>query len=296
MFGHPLKFSDFFNQDVPNNPLHLIRTLPKDELIATITAVNTRLKNVYSSGYDISRQTQIECLRAVLDDFKNPINRSFAKPFVEKFLLLPDNFQFFTRVTCLYAMQWILSSNEFPKERPVNYTLEQRIGIFKFLLICNEKILFFNQQFNDTHTDALGERFFEYYMFKEIPHNQYFYHTNPLNKFYKGWYLMDVLSKDLFYGKHFKSYLKEIFDIDSLTEFFKFIIAQFFQSNDDNLKVNYLKIRTDLHPKSIEILKVFSERLNLPLPDEASLEILDFLELKKNPVYDGGESDKIHFF
>ncbi len=295
MFGVSIKYSQFFKQQVPQKPINLILDIPKNELIASICAINTRLKPVYNIGFDNSRKTQIECLRAILLDLSNPIHRGIATPFIKQYIQLPSNEILFTRVTCLFAYQEILATNGFTKVKPKQYTPEQRINLFKYLLIVNERILHFDSAYSENDHILLGEKFFEYFMFKEIPHNQYNYVSNPINKFYKGWYLMNKLEKDPFFSPHILSYLKNTFGIDDITEFFKYIIGQFFQSNDDNLKITYLKIKVE-NKQVVNVLKKLAERNNLPLPPDTALKVLDFLEIKKSPVYNDGNEDGIHSF
>jgi len=295
MFGSPIKYSDFFNQPIPANPISLIKTIPKDELITSICAVNSRLKPVYNTDFDNSIETQIESLRAILLDLDNPINQSKATPFINQYIQLPSNQVLFTRVTCLFAYQEILANQGFPKKKPPKYTPKQRIDLFKYLLICNEKILSYNKSYSGNDHQILGDRFFEYFMFKEIPHNQYYYVTHPLNRFYLGWSLMDKLMQDDFYQPHIIAYLKTSFGLNDITDFFKYIVGQFFQSNDDILKITYLKIKIE-DKQVIQVLSKLSNRNGIPLPSHNSLEILDFLELKKSPVYDGGVKNGIHTF
>ena len=59
------KYSDFYETPVPDNPIELILDIAKEELIATIVAVNTRLKPLTSNHYDDSKETQINCLRTI---------------------------------------------------------------------------------------------------------------------------------------------------------------------------------------------------------------------------------------
>lgn len=295
MVGIPIKYSDFFNSSVPANPIDLIKTIPKDELIASIAAINTRLKPVFNTSFDNSIETQIESLRAILLDLENPIYNGIATPFIKQYLGLPENHIFFTRVTCLYAYQEIIATSGFVMTKPPQYTPKQRIDLFKYLLLCNERVLYFDRSYSGNDHKILGNRFFEYFMFKELPHNQYYFVPHPLNRFYIGWYLMNKLSTDSFFTKHFQAYLKKTFGLKDITEFYKYIIGQFFGSNDDNLKITYLKIKVE-HVAAIQVLTELSKRNALPLPAHTDLKVLDFLELKKSPVYNGGVKDGIHTF
>jgi hypothetical protein len=100
MFGSPIKYSDFFNQPIPRSPISLISNIPKGELITSICAINTRLKPIYNSGFDNSTETQIECLRAILLDFDNPIERGIATPYIEKFIYKSNLFICISRGSC----------------------------------------------------------------------------------------------------------------------------------------------------------------------------------------------------
>ena len=295
MFGIPIKYSNFFSGPIPANPIDLIKSIPKDELITSIAAVNTRLKPVFNTNFDNSKRTQIEALRAILLDLENPIHRGVATPYARKYLEMQENEILFTRVTCLYAYQEILATTGFVEVKPPQYTPKQRIDLFKYLLICNERILYFDTSYSGNDHKILGKRFFEYFMFKELPHNQYFFVPHPLNRFYIGWYLMDKLIADSFFSSHFKDYLKITFGLDDITEFFKYIIGQFFGSNDDSLRVTYLKIEIK-HTQAIQVLTELSKRNGITLPAHTDLKVLDFLELKKSPVYDGGAKNGLHTF
>jgi hypothetical protein len=70
MWGYLIKYSDFYANPIPKNPINLILDIPKDELIATLVAINTRLKRADSNHFDDSRETQIKCLRTVFLDNK----------------------------------------------------------------------------------------------------------------------------------------------------------------------------------------------------------------------------------
>lgn len=59
MWGYLIKHSDFYTTSVSENPIELILDIPKEELLATITAINTRLKPLGSNHFDASRETQV---------------------------------------------------------------------------------------------------------------------------------------------------------------------------------------------------------------------------------------------
>lgn len=284
MIGVIIKYSDFYDTAAPKNPLNLILGLPKGEVIATIAAVNSRLKPIYSSVFDDSRETQIECIRAIFLDLDNPITHGISTPIIKRFISFPKNYTLFTRVTCLYAYQEFINDNNFIQATPKKYTPKQRENIFKFLLIANENLLLFENANKQSDIDKLKDNTFEFLMLKNLPHNQYYVASNPMNAFYKSWFLMDTLINDNFFSSHFKNFLIANYGLDDLTEFYKHIVGQYFQSNDDNLKINYLRI-TYKYQKVINILSHLSNRNNIVKPPRTSLKIFDFLELKKSPIY-----------
>lgn len=283
MLGIMVKYSDFFGEPILANPVDLIRSIPKEELLATITAINTRLKPVYNSYFDDSRKTQVDCLKAIFLDDKHSNENANCRDYIKAFLNSPAHYTLFTRVTCLYAYQEILSNSGFAEETPIwNFDLRERI--FKFLLVINEYILVYNNEYNEKDREELGDSIFEYLMFKELPHNQYYNTSNTLNLFYKSWKLFQSLQKDIFFGPHLKIYLKETFDVDDMSEFFKIQISVFFKSHDDNLRLNYINLPKD-QVDVAKILDKYSERNNFPLPDRNDLKIFEFLDLKKSPLY-----------
>lgn len=283
MVGIMVKYSDFYKEPIPANHIDLIKLIPKEELLATIAAVNTRLKPIYNSYFDDSRRTQVDCLKAIFLDDKNSNANSNCRDYIKAFLNSPAHYSLFTRVTCLYAFQEILSSNGFAKETPVwNFDLRERI--FKFLLIMNEYILAYNDDYNDKDNEELGDSLFEYLMFKELPHNQYYNTSNAINLFYKSWELFQSIQKDHFFGPHLEIYLKNTFGVSDLSEFFKIQISTFFMSHDDKLKINYINLPKD-QVDVAKILDKYSTRNNFKLPDRNDLKIFEFLDLKKSPLY-----------
>lgn len=287
--GLLIKYSEFYGKNIPENPINLIKCIPKEELLATIASINNRLKPVHSSHIDDSRDTQIDCLRTIFLDNKNPPSQSNCKSFVYKFIDSPRSYTLFTRVTCLYAFQEIISSDGFVEETP-EYTIEIRENILKFLLIVNENILIFNNEYSDKDREELGDKFFEYFMFKELPHNQYYVSFNSINVFYKSWILFKLLNNDSNFGKHLKNYLKQTFDVDEMSDFFKKQMYSYFQSHDDNLKMQYLNVKKT-NIEVIKILDKFSERNNFPLSEKDDLKIFEFLDLKKSPLYKNEGND-----
>ena len=291
MFGHLIKYSEAYVEKLPENLLDLIKDIPKAELIATIVAINSKINPSNSSFIDDSRMTQIECIRILFLDTKNDLTHSNCLYFIEKYLRTPKNNILFSRVTCLYALQEILAIDDFSQSTP-EYTIENRENILKFLLVVNERILLFDKEYLSAGYEELGDRFFEYFMFKELPHNQYYHSLNPVNFSYKSYSFLKILENDKNFGNHFKKYLTETFHVSSLLDFFKFIMYTYFKSFDEKLQLNYINImKTEV--STVKILDAFSKANNFEKPHTNDLKIFEFLSIKKSPLFKGvDEIDK----
>ncbi|MFL9832553.1 hypothetical protein [Chryseobacterium terrae] len=290
MFGHLIKYSEAYLEKLPENLLDLIKDIPKAELIATIVAINSKINPVNSSYIDDSRKTQIECIRILFLDTKNHLTHSNCLFFIENYLRTPKNNILFSRVTCLYALQEILSIDDFSLSAP-EYTIENREYIFKFLLAVNERILLFDKEYLSAGYEELGDRFYEYFMFKELPHNQYYHSLNSINFLHKSYSFLKTLENDEDFGNHFKKYLAQTFHVSSLLDFFKFIMYTYFKSFDEKLQLNYINImKTEV--STVKILDAFSKVNDFEKPDINDLKIFEFLNIKKSPLFKG--FDEIH--
>ncbi|MDP2540725.1 hypothetical protein CSC81_04085 [Tenacibaculum discolor] len=240
MMGHLIKFSNFYGSEVPQNPIEIIKLLPKEEILATITAINARLKPIDKSYFDDSRETQIECLRVLFLDNNNHPSQSNCLKFILKYLRTPENHNLFSRVTCLYAFQEVIDTEGFVEATP-EYTIDLRERILKYLLSVNESILLFDQEYSGDDHKTLGKNFFEYFMFKELPHNQYYATSNSINLFFKAFSLFKAIDLDNTFGNHLRDYLKETFGVESMNDFFKNQMYSYFVSYDKILKFQYIK-------------------------------------------------------
>ena len=287
--GIIIKYSDFYGQPIPQDPISLLVPIPKEELIATISAINSRLNPIMTSHFDDSVNTQIECIRVTFLDNNNPVHHSICAHVIRRYLQFPQGHNLFTRTICLYAFQEILANNNFAEQTP-EYTFDIRERILRYLLAVNERALYQNNNFNQDDHETLGENFFEYFAFKMLPLNQYIHTSNSINSWYKSKTLFDTIKKDLLFGPHLNAYLKLAFDIEDMEEFFKRQIFSYYKSFDEKLQLNYINIRLD-ESEQIKILDKFSERQNLPLPADEDLAIFDFLEMKKSPLYKNQPKD-----
>ncbi|KNB61162.1 hypothetical protein [Chryseobacterium aquaticum] len=290
MFGHLIKYSESYREALPQNLLDLVKNIPKGELITTIVAINSKINPTDSSFLNDSRATQVECIRILFLDTKNHITQSNCWYFIEQYLRTPKNFILFSRVTCLYSIQLILSSDDFVKTTP-EYNSLNRENIFKFLLAVNECILVFDKEYLNAGFQELGDQFFEYFMFKELPHNQYYHSLNPINLFYKSYSFLKKLEGDDTFGPHFSNYLSQTFHVPKLLDVFKFIMFTYFKSFDKDLQINYLNI-PNTEVLAIKMLDAFSERHNIELPPADDLKVFEFLSIKKSPLFKG--SDEIN--
>jgi hypothetical protein len=293
MMGHLIKFSEFYNPAIPENPIEILKLLPKEEVLATIAAINARLKPIDKSYFDDSRETQVECLRVLFLDNNNHPSQSNCSQFILKYLRTPENHNLFSRVTCLYAFQEIINADSFVEETP-EYTIDLRERILKYLLIVNENILLFDQEYNEDDHKNLGENFFEYFMFKELPHNQYYATSNSINLFFKAFSLFKSIDSDNAFGEHLRTYLKETFGVESMSDFFKNQMYSYFVSYDKHLKFNFINIKKT-ETDAIKILDKLSEDQNIPLPAKTDLKIFEFLNIKKSPLYKNAGKDIITY-
>lgn len=276
-------YSTFYGSSIPSNSMELIKSIPKEELLSTIAAINARLKPINSSHYDNSIKTQIECLRVLFLDNENPLSQSNCSSIILKYLNSGNKYNLFSRVTCLYAFQEIVNAGGFAEQTP-QYTVELRELIFKYLLITNENILLFDKDYSESDNVTLGYSLSEYMMFKELPHNQHYATSNSINLFYKSFSLFKAINSDNLFEKHLKIYLKEQFGSESILNFFTKHMYTYFSSFDEKLKFNYINIDTT-ETESIKILDKLSEKQNFPIPEKTDLKIFEFLNIKKSPLY-----------
>lgn len=283
MLGNLVKYSQFYNAPVPENPLELIEDIPKEELIITISGIIARFKPLATSAFNYSKEKQIECIRLVFLDEKNPLEASNCLPILFKYRLQPPGYSLFTRVTCLYALQEIINHDNFTKTIPA-YTFENRERIFKFLLLANDRILSGDKNYLHEGLDELGDDFIEFYMFRELHHNQYNQSSNAINIFYKSFYLFNKLENNHFYSDHFKRYLTWKYRVESTDEFIRLIIGAFIQSEDKKLGIRYLNVTKD-NVDAIKIFDAFAATVDYEIPAEGDLKKFDFFPLKKSPLY-----------
>lgn len=289
MLAHLVKYSDFYGTPIPDNPIELILDIPKEELILTISGINTRLKPPTESKFDHSRKTQIDCLRLVFLDDKNPFANSNCLPVIIEYSKRPENYQLFSRVTCLHALQEIINHENFTDQVP-EYNFDNRERIFKFLLLSNDQILKGDKNYEQEGYKELGLDFLEFYMFRELHHNQYNESSNAVNIFYKSYYLFNKIENHHFYGEHFRNYLTWHYNVESTDEFIKLIISSYIESHDKKLGLRYLNVPRD-NTDAIKIFDAFASKVKYEIPEKDNLKKFDFFPLKKSPLYKCKQQD-----
>lgn len=287
MIGFLIKFTDIFpNEEMPKKPLDLIKHIPKEELLVTLSSINSLLNPIFNSYFDDSKENQHRCLKTVFYNTNiKDLSPELYKIYIDIIIFFNqnNNASIFSRMTCLFAIQEIVDSDDFTKKTPF-YTSEIRFNILKYILCVNSILLESDKHYNDAGVNELGSNFFEFFMFKELQKNQYYNSFNSINYFYKSFQLLRSIEKDVKFGPELQKYFFEKYGFQSLIDFIKNIIYTYFKSYDKNLNVNYINIekeRTDL----IKIFDAFSERLNGQSYNSSDLRYLDFLNLKKGPLY-----------
>ena len=92
MIGLPVKYSDFYGEVMPEEPLSLIRHLPKKEVVTTISMINSKLKPVSATYFDDSRKTQIECSVFLFLENNNPQKSPLLTTLMRKYTSLAINY------------------------------------------------------------------------------------------------------------------------------------------------------------------------------------------------------------
>jgi hypothetical protein len=295
MLGRILKFNDFFNENDDFDRFSLIEDIPRVELIATISSINHLIKSPLDVNFNNSFENQVKLIDAIFLTHLNVDNRKYIIGFIkildEIFKNKKGNVVLFTRVSCLYALNEIILTDKIANEKVENYVfhLPDCENIFKFLLLNNKELLNYSENYNDEmSSDNLGNDFFKAFMFKEIPHNQYYYIQNPINLLNRAVLLFEYLKKT--YNDELSEHLKE-YQIDSPEEFIG-IIGQFFMSKGAIPSLQCFKVPlTDV--ATITRLDKLSQR-GAGRPT-IGLKKFEFLEIKKSPFYkSAGEENNIY--
>lgn len=286
LIGTILKYSVHYYQEIPVNPLVLIQHIPKTELITTLVKVNTLLQPLGYRNIDSSRSTQVKCLKAILLGSEIDIFPEQLIAF-DKIALRAFGYQegvlLFTRGTCLYALNEILQSDIFTNENKTQYGVEERKGILDYLLICNENILnFMKGNSLSENIDSVDKS--EYDAFFHTPFNQYNISVNILLKLYKSSFFLECLINDNSLKAHLLKYFKDKYGVEDIPSFFHSFLSLYLEMYDENLEMNFLKVKKDQRV-IINILEGFSSEIPVTSLNHTDVQILDYLPIKKSPLY-----------
>lgn len=281
-----LKYSDFFNEDPPVDKFDLVKSIPRVELISTISAINHKIKNPISVDFNNSWRNQIKLIELIFLVHQDESNTKYCAEYCRKFLELyrkeQHNIVLFTRVSCLYALNEILFSKTIDHEEIPKYKFEltDLVNVFKFLLLCNIELLSYNDNYaTDITLDNLGDEFFEAFMFKEIPHNQYYYIQNPLNLFQRALFLFEYIRKK--YSKELDRFVAK-YQVKTPEEFIG-VIGKYFMSSGTLPQQIHAFYVPHKDKDSILRLNQFSQR-GQGKPN-TGIKKFEFLEIKKAPFY-----------
>lgn len=295
MLGRILKFTDFYREDQIVDRFELIQNIPRVELIATISSINYNIKKPLDLDFNNSFENQARLLETIFLVHNNPSNRQYIIALVER---LRDLYHreyggvtLFTRVSCLFAINDVIFSEEIENEHVENYVfnINDCENIFKFLLLSNNELLSYSNNYeNEITSEALGEEFFKVFMFKEIPHNQYYFIQNPFNLFNRAVLLFNYLKES--YENELEDYLEE-YKIDSPEEFIA-IIGQFFMGKGAIPQLQCFKVPISDTDAVSRLDKLSIRGSGSP---NAGLKKFEFLEIKKAPFFKyPGEENNIY--
>ncbi len=284
VYGSPPKEEDFSN----------IIKIPQVEVLLTVAGINARLHPIDAIDPDYTPLTQINCLRAIFLDDKRAIKDSVCHHEIGLIgQLLGQGKTLFTRVTCMYAFNESLRYGHYSQSHPKAYYKEERMTIFKFLLACNEALLQFDKGYGANDNQALGDKFFEFFMFKELPHNQYYALDNIINFFFRASEFLNTLQTSDKYGGHLTDYLNSFFGLDLVT-FQKQLVSIALSSTDRKIGTAYIQIDPQ-QPASEELIKfldAMARKTEMEIPEKADISILDFISIKKSPLFKSPQLSK----
>lgn len=285
MIGTILKYEDFFSDSVPKNKFDLIKHIPRCELIANYSSLNHILKQPLDLDFDYSFKNQAKLIATLYQLHLEPRGIEYCRKYIDRFSYLFEKSKggvaICTRTSCLFCLNEILFSEdiEFEENKGIKFYPDDYLALFKFLLLCNKEMLSYNETYDGEITsEKLGDRFFEAFMFKEIPNNQYSYIQNPINLLERGRQLFNFLKRK--YGKELEAFTKE-YKIESPEHFISIIANHFlFKSGMEQIQAYRVK-RTD---------KDFIDRMNMLSvrgngKPNTGIKKFEFLEIKKSPMY-----------
>ncbi|NER09988.1 hypothetical protein [Muriicola jejuensis] len=285
MIGRILKYDDFFNDAKPNDRFSLIAHIPRSELIANFSSINHKLKAPLALEFNYTLENQINIISTIFQIHNVKENLKYCKVYLDRLSQIFEHSRggiaIATRTSCLYALNDLLFSKQIEHEEiiGIKFYPQDFEAIFKFLLLSNEDLLNYNSVYDEEITaDNLGSEFFEVFMFKEIPNNQYSYVQNPINLLERSRCLFDYIKSK--YSQELKEFT-QLYQINDAEDYIK-IIANgfFFDSGMTNIQAYRVKKTNKLHIARMDMLS----KRGGGKPN-TGVKKFEFLEIKKAPLY-----------
>ncbi|MBD0777765.1 hypothetical protein HPE56_08165 [Maribacter sp. ANRC-HE7] len=286
MIGTILKYEDFFSDSPPKNKFDLIKHIPRCELVANYSSLNHILKQPLDLDFDYSFKNQTKLITTLYQIHQEPRGIEYCKKYLNKFRDLFEKSRggvvICTRTSCLFCLNEILFSEEieFEEKKGIEFYPDDYLALFKFLLLCNAEMLTYNEVYDEEITsDKLRDRFFEAFMFKEIPNNQYGYIQNPMNLLERGRQLFEYLKVK--YAAELDLFTKD-YNVNSPEHFISIIANHFFFNSAGMAHIQAYRVKktdTDV----IKSMNALSKR-GLGKPN-SGIKKFEFLEIKKSPIY-----------
>lgn len=283
--GTILKYGHFYRGKKPLDKFDLIAHLPRMELITTFSAINHILKRPLDADFNHGLDNQILMIQTIYQVNLNRGNISLCwiliRNLVSIFKQSDGAVTIASRTSCLYALNEILFSKRITEERRENFKCypNDYESMFKFLLLCNGEVLEYDQTYETEITsDKLGDNFFEAFMFKEIPNNQYSYVQNPINLLERSMKLIQFISS------RYSSELMEFtsaYEVDYPEDYLSIIANNlFFNSGMSYVQAYRVKKTNTLGIKRMDALSVRGKG-----KPNAGMKKFEFLEIKKSPLF-----------
>jgi hypothetical protein len=284
MIGILLKYDDFFT-DSCLNKFDLIANIPRDELVTVYSSLNYILKEPLSQDFNHSLGNQIKIIKNIFKVKPTNSNIKECAVLIKKLFILNRNkkdgeLTIVSRTSCLFALSEVIYSSEIKKERTDRlFNGEDFLNIFKFLLLCNDELLDYSESYNTEFTvKKLGSNFFEAFMFKEIPNNQYTYIQNPINLLERSRLLISYVNSK--YSRELQEFTDK-FQVESPTDFLSIIANNFFSNSGIAHILAYKVDKKNI--KGVQRMDALTVRGRGKA--QKGLKKFEFLGIKKSPLY-----------
>lgn len=237
-------YKDIFDEKPPEYRLSFLEKLSFQHVLVEIVALNYRLKPAQKIFIDNSWETQNKELEKFT--YKKENHRYVLSKCSKYFKKDGTQPNFFSRQSCLFAIEELLSSElktipDFEMNRE-----EVWYNIFKYLLCVNSAI----SDLKNKTDEGLG---FESINPKLLSLNELSIESDPLLTPLRGRKLIRYLEANKTYSSHIKEYLLQKYGL-SAKEFFKSILHYSLSKKFDNDEINFFfPFAKDIEPSSFAI-------------------------------------------